>query len=199
MGEKNNKVVSLDEATFKRLLGVKRKTFEKMVVILEAVYREKHKKGGKPPKLNVKDKLMITLQYLREYRTMEHIGFDYGVCKSAISDSIRWVEDTLIKDGTFSLPGKKALRKKTAKVSYLVVDCTESPVERPKKKQKRCYSGKKRHTIKTQVVINRRNGDIISVDQDFGHVHDFKLFKQSIGGKIDPSLGIDADLGYKRG
>jgi hypothetical protein len=74
---------------------------------------------------------------------MDNIGYDYGVVKSAISNSIKWVEDTLVKDGTFSLPGKKALRKKTAEVSYLVVDCTESPVQRPKKHQKRSYSGKK--------------------------------------------------------
>jgi hypothetical protein len=143
MEEERDKTAGLNDVVFKRLLGVKRRTFDKMLEILEAAYTEKHQQGGKPPKLSVKDKLMITLQYLREYRTMEHIGFDYGVCKSTVSDSIRWVEDTLIKDGTFSLPGKKALRKKTAEISYLVVDCTESPVERPKRKQKRCYSGKK--------------------------------------------------------
>jgi hypothetical protein len=42
-------------------------------------------------------------------------------------------EDTLIQDGTFSLPGKKVLKLATSEPSYIVVDVTESPIERPKK------------------------------------------------------------------
>jgi hypothetical protein len=136
----------LDDAAFKRILGVKRGTYYKMLDILQRAYEELHKRGGKPPRLSVEDKLRITLQYYREYRTMEDIGYNWNTCKSSVSDSIRWVEETLIKDGAFRLPGKKALRKKTAEISYLVVDVTESPVERPKKKQRRCYSGKKNAT-----------------------------------------------------
>jgi hypothetical protein len=30
-----------------------------------------------------------TLQYLREYRTMEPIGFDWGVAKSTVSEAVR--------------------------------------------------------------------------------------------------------------
>ena len=41
------------------------------------------------------DKLMIMLQYYREYRVMDNIAFDYGVSKSTISDAIKWVEETL--------------------------------------------------------------------------------------------------------
>ena len=33
-----------------------------------------HKTGGSLPKLTVKNKLNMTLKYLREYRTMESIG-----------------------------------------------------------------------------------------------------------------------------
>jgi hypothetical protein len=65
-------------------------------------------KGGKPPKLTVKDKLCVTLKYPREYRTMDSIVVEYGVCKGTVCLSIQWVEDTLTKDGTFALPGKKA-------------------------------------------------------------------------------------------
>ncbi|GHS95371.1 hypothetical protein FACS1894139_15480 [Planctomycetales bacterium] len=78
-------------------------------------------------------KLAITLQYLREYRTMCHIAYDWGVALSTVSASIAWVEDTLVKDGTFSLPGKKALLKKTDASEYVVVDVTESPIQRPQK------------------------------------------------------------------
>ncbi len=37
---------------------------------------------------------------------MKNIAFDYGVVKSTICESINWIEQTLIKDGTFSLPKK---------------------------------------------------------------------------------------------
>jgi hypothetical protein len=53
------------------------------------------------------------------------------------------VEDTLIKDGKFSLPGKKALREKTAELSVIVVDVTESPVQRPKKNKRGAIPGRK--------------------------------------------------------
>ena len=46
---------------------------------------------------------------------------------------IKWIEDVLIKDGTFSLPGKKALLKSDMEYEIVLIDATESPIERPKK------------------------------------------------------------------
>jgi hypothetical protein len=133
----------LNDAEFKRILGVKRGTYKAMLEILQKAFTELHRDGGKTPKLSVEDKLQIALQYMREYRTMDSIRVDWGVCKATISNSIRWVEDTLIKDGKFSLPGKKALREKTAELSVIVVDVTESPVQRPKKNKKGAIPGRK--------------------------------------------------------
>jgi hypothetical protein len=96
---------------FKRLYGVKPDTFGKMLSILQKEYDALHQKDGKPPKLTPKDKRYITLKYLREYRTMDRIAVDYGVCKGTVCLAIQWVEDTLVKDGIFALPGKKALKK----------------------------------------------------------------------------------------
>jgi hypothetical protein len=131
------------ESVFKRLYGVKPVTFVKMTAILQKEYDRMHKAGGSPPKLTVKDKLTATLKYLREYRTMESIGADYGVSKSTVCESIQWVENTLAKDKTFRLPGKKILKETYDTVQYMIVDVTESPVQRPKKDQKEYYSGKK--------------------------------------------------------
>jgi hypothetical protein len=128
---------------FKRLYGVKPGTFEKMLSILQKEYDALHQKGGKPPKLTVKDKLCIALKYLREYRTMDSIAAEYGVCKGTVCLTIQWVEDTLVKDGTFALAGKKALKRKSRSIRYIVVDVTESPINRPKRGQKAYYSGKK--------------------------------------------------------
>jgi hypothetical protein len=128
---------------FKRLYGVEPDTFDKMKAILQREYDKIHKKGGSPPKLTVKDKLTAALKYLREYRTMESIGADYIVSKSTICESIQWVENTLAKDKTFKLPGKKVLKETSDTIEYIIVDVTESPIQRPKKGQKEYYSGKK--------------------------------------------------------
>jgi hypothetical protein len=46
-------------------------------------------------------------------------------------------------------------------------------------RQKRYYSGKKkRHTIKTQIVLDAQTSKIISVQSGRGREHDFKLFKR---------------------
>jgi RIO-like serine/threonine protein kinase len=82
-----------------------------MKTILQKEFDILHKNRGKPPKLTVGDKLYIALKYLREYRTMESIGADYGVGKSAVCEAIQWVEDTLVKDKMFRLPDKKVLKK----------------------------------------------------------------------------------------
>jgi hypothetical protein len=56
------------------------------------------------------------------------------------------MEDTLVKDGTFALPEKKVLKRKSGLIQYIVVDVTENPINRPKKGQKEYYSGKKSAT-----------------------------------------------------
>ena len=73
--------------------------------ILNAKHAVEHaknmRKSGRKPKLCMEDKLLATLEYLREYRTMAHIAASYGVAESNIHETIRWVENTLVKDGTF--------------------------------------------------------------------------------------------------
>ena len=106
MGRGKKKKDSKD-IVFKRLYGVKPDTFDKMAGILQKEYDKLHEQGGSTPKLSVADKLFVALKYLREYRTMESIGADYGVSKSTVCESIQWVENTLAKDKTFKLPGKR--------------------------------------------------------------------------------------------
>ncbi|MDR0562121.1 MAG: transposase family protein [Spirochaetaceae bacterium] len=124
------------DAAFKRLYGVKPETFEKMKNILQKAFTKLHKAGGRPPKLTATEKLTATLKYLREYRTMESIAADYGAAKSRICETIQWVEDTLAKDKTFNLPGKRVLRGETPPIDYIMADVTESPINRPQKTRK---------------------------------------------------------------
>jgi hypothetical protein len=131
---------------FRRITGVKRTTFEKMIELLRPAKEKLTTKGGPKPSLIVEEMLLATLEYWREYRTYAHIAASYGVSESSIFRMIKWVEDILIKDGTFSLPGKKALLKKEAAYKVILIDATESPVERPKK-NKECGTQENKNVI----------------------------------------------------
>ena len=113
---------------------------------MEEDYRRKHKKGGCTPKLSVVDKLIIMLQYYREYRTMQAIAFDYGVQKSTISDAIAWVEETLIKSGQFRLPSKRKLLESSPGFDVVIVDATECEIERPEKNRNSITQEKRKDT-----------------------------------------------------
>ena len=126
-------LASYSDEKFRRITGVKRVTFEKMLEILRHNFILKHAKGGRKPKLPLEDMLLAALEYIREYRTYAHIAASYQIDESNIYRMIRWVEDTLVRAGTFSLPGRKALLKNDMKYEVVLVDATESPVERPKK------------------------------------------------------------------
>lgn len=127
------RIEELKEEKYLVLLGVRKPTFDAMLAILENAYKEMRKKGGRKRKLSVLDMLIITLGYYRDYRTMENIAFDYGVHKQRICEAIAWVEQTLIKDGTFSLPSKRELIKDDTEITIAIVDVTECETERPKK------------------------------------------------------------------
>ena len=123
----------LSEEQFRRITGVQKRTFEKMIEILRTAEAIRRAKGGPKPKLALEDMLLATLEYLREYRTYAHIAVGYGVSESQIFRIIKWVEDTLIRDGIFSLPGRKALLKSDMEYEVILIDATETPIERPKR------------------------------------------------------------------
>jgi len=118
---------------FRRLTGVRRNTFEKMVGILKEAEKEKKKEGGKPNKLIIEDRLLMALEYIREYRTYFHVAASYKVSESACYRNIRWIEDVLIKHPDFALPGRKALLKSNIEFEVVMIDATETPIQRPKK------------------------------------------------------------------
>ena len=140
------RIAALKESDYQALFGVKQATFGKMMEILEAAYATLHARGGKPPRLSVLDKLVITLGYYREYRTQQHIAFDYGVVKSAICDSIQWVESELIRAKCFHLPTRKTLLQSETEIEVILVDVTEHEIERPLKNRKTGTQGKRRNT-----------------------------------------------------
>ena len=122
---------------FKRLTGVRRSTFAKMVDVIQQynALNRKHPTRGAPLKVSVEDQLLMLLMYFREYRTFLHTATSYGYSESQGWRIVRKLEEILVKSGVFRLPGKKdLLRMEGSSLSRLViVDVGESPVERPKK------------------------------------------------------------------
>lgn len=127
------KIKRLNDKEFRRLTGVKRKTFEEMIVILRLEEEKKLSNGGRKPSISIEDQILMMLEYLREYRTYFHISQSYTLSESACFRIIKWVENTLIRSRKFSLPGKKALLKAENEFEVILIDVTESPIERPKK------------------------------------------------------------------
>jgi hypothetical protein len=140
-------IESYSDEQFRRITGVKRPTFEKMLEILRPQLKEKLSQGGRKPKLPLEEMLLAALEYWREYRTYAHIAASYGIHESNMHRLIKWVEDVLIKDGSFSLPGKKALLKSDAEYEAVLIDVTETPVERPKRGKKITIPAKKSGTL----------------------------------------------------
>lgn len=132
--QKYESVSKLSPIEFKRLTGVRKDVFSEMTTIVQEAEKGKMSRGGKPSQLTVEDRLLMCLEYLREYRTYFHLGQSYGLSESACYRNCKWVEDTLIKSKIFALPGKKVLLKSDTEFEVILIDATESPIERPKKK-----------------------------------------------------------------
>src|SRR5208282_371729 len=128
-------IEKLPEKRFKRLTGVKREVFVQMLDAVKESRRQtlKHATRGKPAKLSIEDKLLVMLMYYREYRTQEHIGVTYGISESRVCEIIQDMENILIKDKRFHLPGKKRLLELSPDIEVVLIDVAESPIERPKK------------------------------------------------------------------
>ena len=149
---KYEKIKNLVPAEFKRLCGVEPETFDILVDIVKKYDAEKRIKG-RPNKLSPEDKILVTLEYLREYRTFFHIAQDWEIHESTAYRIVKRTEDILVKSNLFNLPGKKSLFEGSKSLAKVVIDVTASRIERPKNGQAKYYSGKnKKHTFTTQIV-----------------------------------------------
>lgn len=195
---KNQCYLNLKPEQFQRRFGIKIQTLKAMVNALENFLLENPKdRRGRRTILTLEEQVLVALEYWREYRTYFHIGTSWGVSESTIYRIVTDIESTLMKTGKFRIYGKKALLKDSNYPEIVVMDVTETAIERPKKKQKRYYSGKKKcHTLKTQLVINQETREIICTAFGPGHCHDFNLFKKS---KIHfhPETNSLQDSGYQ--
>lgn len=146
---KYEKLEKLSDEEFKRSTGVTRNVFSKMLAVVsdsEKKRKEKSKGRGRKPTLAVEEQLVVMLEYYREYRTQFHIGVDYGLDETQIGRIVKKMEDALVKSKKFKLPGKKALLDSDTTFEVILVDATESPIERPKKSKNTTIAEKRNDT-----------------------------------------------------
>jgi hypothetical protein len=75
------------------------------------------------------------------------MGTTYGISESSAYKCVRWVEDTLIKHPDFHLPSRKALQKSDVEYEVILVDATESPIERSKKNRESTIPERREGTL----------------------------------------------------
>ncbi|WP_416375071.1 helix-turn-helix domain-containing protein [Spiroplasma poulsonii] len=77
----------------------------------------------------------MTLLYWREYQTYFHLGKSFDISEANCYRNIKLIEDILIKNSDFQqLAGKKALINDYFNDKTIIIDATETPIQRPKKK-----------------------------------------------------------------
>lgn len=100
--------MQLSNREFKRLVGVRRDTFNEIVKALKDAASHRQTRGC-AKKLCLKDQALVCLTYWREYRTYFHIACDWQVSEGTICRTVHWVENVLVNSGRFRLGGKKSL------------------------------------------------------------------------------------------
>ena len=148
--------------------------------------RERSIGAGRQFKLDVKNRFLMLLVYCRLYITYTLAGFLFDLDQSNICRDIQKIE--LLVRKCVPIPQKmhrlsKRLRTPEEVEKYFpgflsFTDCTEQQIPRPKNKTRRkvYYSGKrKRHTVKTQLMVNNQGVIIHKTKHKKGHRHDYDI------------------------
>ena len=126
------KLKKLSAADFKRYCEVDIETFEKMCHLVKEKSTSRFLREGRNPKLAIEDRVLVALEYWREYRTQFHIGVSWSISEASGSRIITKIEDILSASKEFSVLTKRRPDLE-AEIEVVVVDVAESPIERPKK------------------------------------------------------------------
>src|SRR6478735_8673552 len=205
--------------TFRQLTGITPEAFDRLLAELEPRYqqadtarktrrpRQRKPGAGRKFALPLADRLLMLLMYYRTYTSHAFLGFLFGVDDSAVGRNINPLQPLLA--GIFRIPERRVVLD-PEDIRELFFDATERPTRRPGRGQREFYSGKKkRHTIKTQVVVVRRTKPpgpgakprrlrIAAVSESHpGRVHDKKVYDRArvVGPRDAKRTGDTADLG----
>jgi len=208
--------------TFRRLTGLDPAAFRTLLPQVEQAFLDaqqrrrqrpnRQRRPGAGPKftLGVADQLLVLLIYYRTYVSHVFLAFLFAVDDATICRTLRRIEPLLA--GIFRIPERR-VELQPDEIRELFFDGTERPTRRPKKRQRRCYSGKKkRHTLKNQVVVVRKRKKagrrkagqqqkrrlrVAAVSPTApGKVHDKKVYDQTRT-IVPPGVARVGDTGYQ--
>ena len=168
--------------------------------------RKRNVGAGHPFKLPLTDRLLMLLMYYRLYVSSNLLAFLFELGQTNVLKDIRMLEPLVSE--VLPLPKKqqeKARRLQTLEEIEALfpgfkafLDATEQEIPRPKSKLKRKthYSGKKKkHTVKTQIAVNRNGLIVHKTRHTKGSTHDYALFKQNHP-HLPDNVSLGLDLGY---
>jgi hypothetical protein len=202
---------------FRQLTGLTPAAFDHLLAQLSPRYqqaedrrqnrpgRKRRPGAGRKHTLPLADRLLMLLLYYRTYVPHTFLGFLFGIDDSAVCRNINPLQPLLA--GIFRIPERRVTLTEED-VRELFFDATERPTRRPKRRQRACYSGKKkRHTLKNQVVVARRKKKpgpgakprrvrIAAVSGTFpGKTHDKKVY-DAARVLCPPGVRRTGDTGY---
>jgi hypothetical protein len=152
------------------------------------------KRSGRPWRVGeLEDHLLVLLLLYRGAITQDFVAGLYGTDQSVISRAMRRIENLAAR----VVGVKRAIRVSREEAAALIFDGTEQPIQRPGRKQRCWYSGKKkRHTIKTEIAI-AEPGRMVSVSRPApGSVHDITIRRR--GPPIPKDAHASVDSAYQR-
>jgi hypothetical protein len=204
---------------FKSFTGLAVSEFDVIAKEIESKYVEHERKrlsnrkrerdvgAGRPFKLKAKERFLMLLVYYRLYITFTLSGFLFDLDQSNVCRDISMLEP-LIK---LCVPLPKKLYKRTRRRLRTIdevegyfpgfkafIDSSEQEIPRPENKRRRksYYSGKKKkHTIKTQYMVNSEGTILHKTGHDRGRIHDYEIFKNKHP-TTPPQVENFLDLGY---
>ena len=207
-------------AVFRHLTGITVEVFDgvaaEVVPAVEAAHRKALERpgrqravgGGDDFDLPFIDHVLVTIVWLRQYPTQEVLGFLFGVSDSTARRAVERCLPVLEQAGKDTMrmpdPGRGRRKKLPALLKdtpglAVVIDSFEQRTQRPKRRQRAYYSGKKKaHTLKVQVAVDEDSGVIVDVsDAVPGRWADIRLLKKSrLMKRLPKGVGGIGDLGY---
>jgi hypothetical protein len=128
------KYEQFSEAKFRRMTGVSKEQFSKILILFEH-YVDKHwTKRGRPSSFSLADRLLLTFRYLRDYPTFIVLGNEFSISESFSNKIFNKVSSSLVN--ILKLPNLNELEEVGKIIEKVVIDVSEQETERPKKNKK---------------------------------------------------------------
>lgn len=181
---------------FSRLTGVELDDFNKIVAKVRPRWNkflESKKVPGRTSKVKtLEDEVLMLLIYYRFYVTFKFLEVLFELNESNIYRHIKRLEPMLAS----VIKIKKNRKLTQSDLETILIDVTEVQIQRPVKKQRKFYSGKKKkHTIKFEIQTSSK-GKILNISKGYhGRIHDFKIRKMSE--HIPKNVEALVDSGYQ--